>query len=67
MPNAYKGHQYGPVEVFINDDYKNVNFSDIDLPEGLKITKDGCITGIPANSGEFTFEIHFKKWYERSV
>lgn len=60
LPNAYKGHQYGPVEVFINDDYKNVNFSDIDLPEGLKITKDGCITGIPANSGEFTFEIHFK-------
>jgi hypothetical protein len=60
LPNAYKGIQYGPVNIFLNDDYKEINLNDIDLPEGLKFSKDGCITGVPAKSGEFTFEIDFE-------
>ena len=47
-------------EYILNDDYKEINLNDIDLPEGLKFSKDGCITGVPAKSGEFTFEIDLK-------
>lgn len=66
LPNAYKGIQYGPVNVFLNDDYKKVNSDDIHLPKGLKFSNDGCITGIPAKSGEFTFEIDLKNGFKET-
>ncbi|TYQ15376.1 UNVERIFIED_CONTAM: S-layer family protein [Acetivibrio alkalicellulosi] len=56
LPNAYKGSYYGPVNMFLNDTVHDT----IILPEGLKLSQDRYLSGVPSSSGEFTFEIDDK-------
>lgn len=71
LPKAYKGTPYGPVNIFLNGEYKKNKLTEKELPEGLELLKDGNILGIPTKSGEFTFEIGFenglKEMYKISV
>ena len=60
LPKAYEGTQYGPVNIFLNNVHKKFNFDNKELPDGLKLSKDGYISGIPSKSGKFTFEVDFE-------
>ncbi|MDQ2084855.1 S-layer homology domain-containing protein [Herbivorax sp. ANBcel31] len=68
LPNAYKGSQYGPINIFSNDNNEKINLDGKVLPEGLDFSKDGYISGIPTKAGEFIFEItELKKTYKIKV